>query len=744
MTSILTRATDEIVRKARLPRQCKLFASALLLLLGILWLWPEPNRPIQVAVAKGGRPVDHFAILDGSVNQTFMRDSVLAAIGSRSIGRFGFLHALPLGPNASKAWPNLPCRVGDCAQVTLYDYEAGGTLEAIVDSTTGEIIRSWTNAEARPGASSHIVPRALAIAGNDEEVIALLGDMAASMPMMIPMSTWLMDGSCEESWCLDLTYLAPDSSGRILHILVNMEEQEIARIFYSRGRLQRSFKRPAAQGPAFENGCHEAFGWRICWEMTAHDGINFYDATYNDQSIFSSAKISQVEVFYPSWPGGYRDEIGYASSVPPHFGTHVTEFDDGFEIRQLYTEFLRWPNCICCYRYEQIIRFFSDGSFEPEFISHGPGCDDLSSYRPFWRIDLDLGGTENSETWFWDAGQWTEATNEIGTTLFSSLSPDGEKLHMASGDTRYVWRPVPTDPLGLDEGRLFVIRWHEQEGLGPVAPGPADSFWPPAQWLDRESLVGENVVVWYIPILKTKQQDPWWCMPDPEPEFSPCHSLLRIQPVSGLSHMPLVEPTPATTRLPSLPPTVTRNPMPTVTPRPIPGRNAEEIVLNAGCGSCHAIGPLGEAGKVGPDLSNIGLTANHRVVGKSAREYLRQSILEPGAFLAPSCPNGTCIEGIMPDDYGQRLTGEQIETLIDFLLEQKVQAAPAPALQPTLSTPDQSEAASTPSQPTLVKDQSRAIEPGVPVQSLASAAVLTLGMLLSFVAVLLVGARKVR
>ena len=53
-------------------------------------------------------------------------------------------------------------------------------------------------------------------------------------------------------------------------------------------------------------------------EMTAHDGLNFYDAKYNGKEIFSSAKIGQVEAFYPSWPGGYRDEIGIQASVPPN------------------------------------------------------------------------------------------------------------------------------------------------------------------------------------------------------------------------------------------------------------------------------------------------------------------------------------------------------------------------------------------------------------------------------------------
>ncbi len=126
--------------------------------------------------------------------------------------------------------------------------------------------------------------------------------------------------------------------------------------------------------------------------MTANDGVEFYDATYNGDSIFSSVKMGQIEVFYPSWPGGYRDEIGYLASVAPAGGTPVTDLGDGFEVRQLFTEFLAWPNCVCCYRYEEIIRFYADGSMDLDFISHGPGCDDPMIYRAFWRIDLELAG----------------------------------------------------------------------------------------------------------------------------------------------------------------------------------------------------------------------------------------------------------------------------------------------------------------------------------------------------------------
>jgi hypothetical protein len=408
--------------------------------------------------------------------------------------------------------------------------------------------------------------------------------------------------------------------------------------------------------------------------MTPHDGINFFDATFDDTPIFKSAKISQVEVFYPSWPGGYRDEIGYGASVPPYFGTHVMEFADGFEVSQLYTEFLRWPNCICCYRYEQIIRFYADGTFKPLFVSHGPGCDDLSNYRPFWRIDLELGDGTIEEVYTWDGSQWVEAESEFSISLFEQLAPDDGLVYFASTGGSYMWRPQATDPRGEDDGRLFVLRANEGEGDGPVPAGPADTFWPPGQWLDQESLNDQDLVVWYIPILKTKKGDPWWCMPDPEPDFSPCDAFSLVQPVGELIQPPTSEPValPEVEATSDAQPVATAAPAPISTRRPVVGDDAISIIESSGCGSCHVIGLLGEARKVGPDLTNIGNTAGQRVPGMSAEEYIRQSILEPGAFIAPECPNSPCFTEVMPRTYRETLSDIQLDKLVAFLLEQKI------------------------------------------------------------------------
>ena len=310
--------------------------------------------------------------------------------------------------------------------------------------------------------------------------------------------------------------------------------------------------------------------------------------------------------------------------------------------------------------------FFADGSFEPRFISYGPGCDDLSVYRPFWRIDL----APNDLVRLWQGSEWTElATEQELFPFVDELGPEGFKLATSSGDLLYRWTMLPTDPLGLDEARFFILKENELEGEQPLSPGPGDTFQPPRQWLNDEPISGEDIVLWFVPLLKTKKSEPLWCLPDPEPGINQCEAILRVEITDSLPQ-PTAAELAAMEEVSPEPPEIETAvaPEPITTPRPVQGNSVEEIILNAGCGSCHAIGALGEGRKVGPDLSTIGYEATGRIPGMTAADYLRQSIVEPNVALAPTCPNGPCLPNIMPQDYSQRLTPGQIELIVNYML----------------------------------------------------------------------------
>mgnify|MGYP001250037778 CR=1 FL=1 len=91
---------------------------------------------------------------------------------------------------------------------------------------------------------------------------------------------------------------------------------------------------------------------------------------------------------------------------------------------------------------------------------------------------------------------------------------------------------------------------------------------------------------------------------------------------------------------------------------------------NAGCVTCHSLEP-GKA-LVGPSLAGIASRAGSTVPGESAEQYIRQSIMDTNAFLAKGCnaadPEAQCAASIMPQDWPAKLSEQEINDLVAYLL----------------------------------------------------------------------------
>lgn len=84
----------------------------------------------------------------------------------------------------------------------------------------------------------------------------------------------------------------------------------------------------------------------------------------------------------------------------------------------------------------------------------------------------------------------------------------------------------------------------------------------------------------------------------------------------------------------------------------------------AGCKTCHSL----EEGVtiVGPSLAKIAVLAAQRVEGMKAEDYLRESIIDPNAYLVEGYP-----ADVMPKAYGKELTSEQIDSLVAYMMTLK-------------------------------------------------------------------------
>ncbi len=81
-----------------------------------------------------------------------------------------------------------------------------------------------------------------------------------------------------------------------------------------------------------------------------------------------------------------------------------------------------------------------------------------------------------------------------------------------------------------------------------------------------------------------------------------------------------------------------------------------------GCAGCHTLTDAGAEAQTGPPLEGLGEIFEKRSPGKSLREYLRESIVDPKAFVV----SGFSPEG-MPANYGKQLTKAEIDTLVEYL-----------------------------------------------------------------------------
>lgn len=106
---------------------------------------------------------------------------------------------------------------------------------------------------------------------------------------------------------------------------------------------------------------------------------------------------------------------------------------------------------------------------------------------------------------------------------------------------------------------------------------------------------------------------------------------------------------------------VAAQPEPTPTRDPLAVRG--EAVFNLHCATCHATVP--ETVIVGPSLSGIASRASTYDANLNARQYIEISILRPDAFLVTGFANA------MPADLGKKLTSEELDAIVAYLLTLK-------------------------------------------------------------------------
>jgi len=79
-----------------------------------------------------------------------------------------------------------------------------------------------------------------------------------------------------------------------------------------------------------------------------------------------------------------------------------------------------------------------------------------------------------------------------------------------------------------------------------------------------------------------------------------------------------------------------------------------------GCGSCHTFKPAKATAKVGPDLDR--LAAEAKRAGKPLDAFVKQSIVDPNAYVEPGFP-----KGVMPPNFGDTIKPNELDALVQYL-----------------------------------------------------------------------------
>lgn len=120
---------------------------------------------------------------------------------------------------------------------------------------------------------------------------------------------------------------------------------------------------------------------------------------------------------------------------------------------------------------------------------------------------------------------------------------------------------------------------------------------------------------------------------------------------------------------PAPPPAPAPAPSSTSTPATTPAGGPDAATLAAGkkvfaangCGGCHTLKDAGAGGNIGPDLDK--LAADAKTAGQPLAAYVRESIVNPNAYIVPSFQ-----KGIMPGSFGQTLKPGELNALVAYLV----------------------------------------------------------------------------
>jgi hypothetical protein len=528
------------------------------------------NRPTGVRGKSPARPVTGELTPEALLAQDLaLSDAeVIALTTGRRSEVFGVLETGHQYTEASAA-----CARADCRQVNIYNFEENVLIAVIVDVDARRILDVLEMPGQLPDGNDRLREVAIRAIMNEPEVEVQLGWVPTREDIYLNPSS-LGGTECGDTHpCLAAVFPIGD---RLLWAHVDLTTETFAGIGWT--------DVPEDDGEFVEfvpdSGCPPfgevtRHGWDLDYSVTPSDGLRLGNVTYNGFPIITSAKLAEWHADYGGPGNGFVDATGCIGgggqfAIFPYGDTQVLDLIDlgqnvvGFEVVQDF-RMGNW-GALCNYRYEQHFQFFEDGRFRVVAGAFGKGCGDVSIYRPLIRIDIAAGGDENDRFAIWDGAGWANQLTEFWTSQSETITPEGFAWRVKDTVADYGFYIEPGQGQFEDGGRgddafVFVVSHKASEGdVDMSAVGPCcndNEAQGPHNFINSESINGENIVIWYVPQFITNVGGGadycWTVNGEPNPETYPCFGGPMFHPF-GFGD---VTPTPTSTATPTQTPTPT-------------------------------------------------------------------------------------------------------------------------------------------------------------------------------------------
>ena len=422
------------------------------------------------------------------------------------------------------------CRNNRCYRVEVYDFARNTTLIGTADLTLGKVLTWRADAGRQAEVPERLKNLAIQLAIRSSEVKEALGGVAPkfSDAQMASTKSALNSTRCERSkhLCVAPTFVQGNIA---IWAIVDLTDFKLVGVQWTNvgeraesglpvALLSEQSLSDAAITAHYcdKNTALERLGWKLEYLLTASDGLQISNVSFQGKPLLRSAKLVDWHVSYSERDGfGYSDAVGCPSfssaAVLPFTAPSVTEIVEsgkstGVKLEQEFRS-LGWPGA-CNYSYRQSFEFYADGRFRPTAASIGAGCGNDGTYRPVLRIEP-AGNDWNFETQnqgqfepvlqerYFDANGETDATGarfRLKNKLFEfQIEPGRGQFASGRGDNEWVY--VTANRSGRDEGSSDLLT------LGPCCN--SDFRQGPELFLDAkpEALDG-SLVFWYVPQLK--------------------------------------------------------------------------------------------------------------------------------------------------------------------------------------------------------------------------------------------------